>query len=95
MKKKSSQNPATFVRKLYLSNLTAIKSSELRLMLIESGIKDPACEICGLTEWQGKPIPLELHHKNGNHHDNSEDNLMILCPNCHSQITRHIVELSE
>ena len=23
------------------------------------------CEVCGLTEWQGKPIPLEIHHLNG------------------------------
>lgn len=27
---------------------------------------------------------MELHHKNGNHQDNDLDNLMILCPNCHS-----------
>jgi 5-methylcytosine-specific restriction endonuclease McrA len=33
----------------------------------------------------GKPIPIELHHKNGDHYDNSLDNLEILCPNCHAQ----------
>lgn len=33
----------------------------------------------------GKPIVLELHHKNGNTHDHRLENLEILCPNCHSQ----------
>ena len=33
----------------------------------------------------GKKIVLELDHINGNHFDESEDNLRYLCPNCHSQ----------
>lgn len=81
-----------FVRDNYLSNNLRIASPALRVMLIESGIKKEECEICGLSEWMGMPIPLELHHKNGNHFDNSEDNVMILCPTCHAQITRHIVD---
>ena len=43
------------------------------------------CECCGLSEWMGKPIPLELHHKDFNHYNNSLDNLQILCANCHMQ----------
>lgn len=31
-----------------------------------------------------KPIPLELHHVDGDRLNNSLDNLMIICPNCHS-----------
>lgn len=42
------------------------------------------CENCGLTEWLGQPINLEVHHKNGDRSDNSLENLIILCPNCHS-----------
>lgn len=38
-----------------------------------------------LSEWMGKPIPLELHHKDGNHYNNDLSNLEILCPNCHAQ----------
>ena len=32
---------------------------------------------------------LELHHINGNHFDNTFENLQILCPNCHSQCEGH------
>ncbi|MBR5699920.1 MAG: HNH endonuclease [Bacteroidales bacterium] len=42
------------------------------------------CEVCGLTEWQGRPIPLEIHHINGKNFDNRLQNLQLLCPNCHA-----------
>lgn len=29
-------------------------------------------------------LPLEVHHIDGNYKNNSEDNLTLLCPNCHS-----------
>lgn len=29
-------------------------------------------------------VPLQVHHLNGDWTDNSEDNLTLLCPNCHS-----------
>ena len=62
-----------------------VKSYILKEKLIKEGIKEYRCEICGLTEWQNKPIPLELHHKDCNHFNNNFNNLQILCPNCHAQ----------
>ena len=42
------------------------------------------CECCGLVEWLGQSIKLEIHHINGDKTDNRYDNLQLLCPNCHS-----------
>lgn len=61
-----------------------VKSHILKQKLIREGIKEDKCEICGISIWQNVKLPLELHHKNGNHFDNDFDNLQILCPNCHS-----------
>ncbi len=43
------------------------------------------CEICGLTEWLGKPIPIEMDHIDGDTDNNSEENLRLVCLNCHAQ----------
>lgn len=68
----------------YLNGNRNITAPNLRNKLIESGLKKEMCECCGLSEWMGKKIPLELHHKNMNHNDNRLENLQILCSNCHS-----------
>lgn len=47
------------------------------------------CESCLLTSWMGNEIPLELHHINGNRTDNSEENLQLLCPNCHAMTANY------
>lgn len=65
------------------------KSSKLKSRLIEKGIKKAECEQCKLVEWLGKPIPLELHHIDGNRLNNVIDNLAVLCPNCHAQTPNH------
>jgi MerR HTH family regulatory protein len=57
----------------------------LKHRLIKAGLKTACCEICGLDEWRGAPLPLALHHVNGDKHDNRLENLQILCGNCHSQ----------
>lgn len=44
------------------------------------------CELCGWHEinpFSGL-IPLEIHHKDGDYRNNNEENLQVLCPNCHS-----------
>lgn len=43
------------------------------------------CQICGLSNWQGHSIPLELDHIDGFPSNNEITNLRWLCPNCHSQ----------
>jgi len=57
----------------------------LKARLIREGLKRGLCERCGLVDWLGEPITLALHHVNGQRKDNRLENLMLLCPNCHSQ----------
>ena len=68
----------------YIKNDLPIQSHKLKEKLIRDGLKRDCCEKCGISEWFGIKLPLELHHKDGNHHNNQLENLEILCPNCHS-----------
>lgn len=43
------------------------------------------CEECKRTKWFQLPIPLELHHIDGDPTNNRERNLVLLCCNCHAQ----------
>lgn len=62
------------------------QTGKLKKRLIEEGLKENCCECCGLgLMWNGKPITLELDHINGISTDHREENLRLLCPNCHSQ----------
>ena len=68
----------------YLINSQDIQSNKVRIKLLKEGYKEHKCESCGLTRWCNELIPLELHHKDGNRHNNTLDNYELLCPNCHA-----------
>lgn len=63
---------------------TNVNSHKLKNKLIELGLKEEKCEMCGITEWLGQPVKFHLHHEDGDHFNNELSNLKILCPNCHS-----------
>lgn len=46
-------------------------------------IRGNTCENCGISEWLGKSLVLDVHHKNKNRRDNRPTNLLVVCPNCH------------
>lgn len=69
----------------YIGSNKRISSHNLRLRLLRDGVFEHICSECKNTEWNSKPIPLELDHINGNHYDNELSNLRLLCPNCHAQ----------
>lgn len=47
---------------------------------------DYKCEKCGWGEINPftNKTPLQIHHIDGNSLNNKEENLQLLCPNCHS-----------
>lgn len=59
-----------------------------KYMMMKDGCK---CEKCGWGETNETTgnIPLEVHHINGDCTDNREENLQLLCPNCHSLTPNH------
>jgi hypothetical protein len=66
-----------------MSGLDGI-SSYIKKYLFEK--YNNSCQICGwniLNIYTNK-IPLTIHHIDGNCKNNDENNLELLCPNCHS-----------
>lgn len=60
---KNAKNPV--YRGKYLPNLcehSSLSTSNVKALVYRLGLKENRCELCGISEWQGKPITCELHH---------------------------------
>lgn len=64
-------------------------SSRLKQKLVRDGYKKDQCEKCGISEWLGEKLSLELDHIDSDHFNNEFENLQILCPNCHTVKTKN------
>ena len=62
------------------------RSSRLKQRLVEDGIWEEKCSICGLgPEWNGGLLVLQLDHIDGDRKNWALENLRLVCPNCHAQ----------
>lgn len=57
-----------------------VKDKTFKSYLINK--KGHRCEMCGFSEWGGKPILLILDHIDGNSQNIALDNLRLICSNC-------------
>jgi hypothetical protein len=73
--------------KLPLEVLMARSKSRLSIKrrLLDAGILESRCDECGISEWRGRHLSIQLDHRNGIRDDHRLENLRMLCPNCHSQ----------
>jgi hypothetical protein len=73
------------IEELLVADRPQTGRGHLKQRLRDEGLKEDRCEECGITEWRGKPLSMQIHHRNGDGRDNRLVNLSFLCPNCHSQ----------
>ena len=81
----TSDNTKYSLEDIMVENSTYSNMTKFKKRLIKANLIEYKCSNCGITEWNGKPLTLQLHHINGNNRDNRLENLTFLCPNCHSQ----------
>lgn len=53
--------------------------------LVAEGYKAYQCEECGIADWRGRPLSLQLDHVDGDSSNHRRENIRLLCPNCHTQ----------
>lgn len=83
-KRKSCPNKKCLTAEDVFKKNSPIGSSRVSGYLFKFALKERVCERCGKSEWEGEPIPLQVHHIDGDRTNNSIENLQVLCPNCHA-----------
>jgi 5-methylcytosine-specific restriction endonuclease McrA len=73
------------IEALLVTGRARTNRSHLKQRLLDEGLKTNRCESCGLTDWLGRPLNMQLHHRNGDGKDNRLENIQFLCANCHAQ----------
>lgn len=68
---------------VFCANSTISQTAVRDHFLFESDLYE--CECCGIYQWNGAYLQLQLDHKNGNNTDHRIENLRWLCPSCHTQ----------
>lgn len=72
------------INEILIKNSPYLWTSSLKKRLLKEFLLINKCYKCGITHWLGQALSLQLEHINGDNADNRIENLILLCPNCHS-----------
>lgn len=81
---KARRTPESILVRQDGTDARRMQSEHLKSALASLGVPE-LCAMCGIEPtWQGYPLSLEVDHIDGDWHNNQQDNLRLVCPNCHS-----------
>ncbi|UYQ62331.1 HNH endonuclease signature motif containing protein [Streptomyces peucetius] len=81
---RSRRTPQSLLSIQHPGSARRIPSERLHGAMATLGVPE-RCALCGTEPlWQGRPLPLEVDHVDGDWRNNRLENLRLLCPNCHS-----------
>ncbi len=83
MKELGQQKHQNALKRLMEDDFETLAIDRRRLRILTE--QNNTCIKCGIHDWLGQPLSLEIDHIDGNNTNNSRENLEALCPNCHSQ----------
>lgn len=95
----NKQQYLEFIKRWKLGLEKGMKGSQLtsshihKYMRITYGNKCIKCGWDKVNPKSGK-VPIQLNHKDGDYENNKEENLELLCPNCHS-LTENFMNLNK
>ncbi len=72
-----------------LASSNSNSRTNIKRRLIRAGLLENRCEECGLRDWLGERLTIQIDHINGIRDDYRLENLRMLCPNCHSQTSTY------
>lgn len=75
---------------VFMKDSTATQTV-LRRWYLKGNYSPYQCAICGIKDWQGKPLVFTLDHIDGDSHNNEITNLRWICPNCDRQLPTYSV----
>ena len=83
---RTNQKATYSLDEILIPNSSYTNIARLKKRILKAGLLKYECECCSNQgEWNGKPLVLQLDHRDGDHSNHSIENLRFLCPNCHFQ----------